>query len=119
MNYCGYHEKTETEKKEEKASGKPPPPPTPSQAMFSAIGEAYRFDLKLLTSKQRGRLNTVGKRIRKAEYTVEEVLATGIHWWAEDWRGKKGSIPTDSQFFETLSQLRQGKEISVQEAESW
>ena len=91
---------------------------SPSQAMFSALGTAYRFDLKLLTSRQRGRLNAVGKRIRDAEYAVDEVLNAGMYWWTEDWRGQRGSTPTDSQFFETLSKLRQGNK-TMREAESW
>lgn len=73
---------------------------------FTALAAAYRMDTALLTERDRGRLNAVVKRLTAAGYTADEIADAGQFWWAEDWRGKKGSPPTDSQFFQVIAQRR-------------
>ena len=91
--------------------------PTPHQAMFTAACQAMRFELDLLTEKQRGRLNKLSKRLRDAGKTPRDVMDAGEWWWTEGWRGQKGSTPTDSQLFEVLGKLpMQG---SLQELETF
>ncbi len=74
--------------------------------MFTALAAAYRMDTALLTERDRGRLNATTKRLTAAGYTTDEIADAGQFWWAEDWRGKKGSPPTDSQFFQVIAQRR-------------
>lgn len=73
---------------------------------FTALAAAYRMDTALLTERDRGRLNAVVKRLTAAGYTADEIADAGQFWWADDWRGKKGSQPTDSQFFQVISQRK-------------
>ncbi|HUV65365.1 MAG TPA: hypothetical protein VMW24_15825, partial [Sedimentisphaerales bacterium] len=100
----------------------PPPPgngngkqPTEHQAMFTAICDAMRFDGKLLTEKQRGRLNRLSKRLRDTGKTPRDVIGAGQWWWKEDWRGKKGDTPTDGQLFEVLGKLAQAPQVGPPE----
>lgn len=74
--------------------------------MFTALAAAYRMDTALLTERDRGRLNATTKRLTAAGYTADEIADAGQFWWAEDWRGKKGSPPTDSQFFQVIAQRK-------------
>lgn len=73
---------------------------------FTALAAAYRMDTALLTERDRGRLNAVVKRLTAAGYTADEIADAGQFWWADDWRGKKGSQPTDSQFFQVIAQRK-------------
>ena len=97
---------TPTSQKDKDDNG--PSPPSKHQSMFTALAAAYRIDARkgVITDKQRGRLNSMSKRLRQGDYTPAEVTSANAHWWQEDWRGKKGGAPTDSQFLETLTKLR-------------
>jgi len=73
--------------------------------MFGALLAVYKWDPKLITEKQRGRLNSEAKRLLKADKTPEEVWHAGEWWWENDWRGQKDSTPTYSQLVETLGKV--------------
>lgn len=110
----------EGKRKEGAAVAASPPEPTAAQSMFEALAGAYRWDYKLLTEKQRGRLNREEKQIREKGYTTEDVMNAGVWWWDNDWRGKKGSPPSTSQFFETLAQRKANAEArKPRELEPW
>lgn len=77
-------------------------PLTPSQQMFSALVEVFRWDPELM----RGRLNKTEKELREAGRSLGDVEAFGEWWYANDWRGKKGQPPTLTQLKESWGQFK-------------
>ena len=75
----------------------PPPkqskPPTPAQEMFSAVAELCQIDLSLLSKKDRGKINTVSKRLRDEKKSTAHLDQFKRYWYAVDWRGVKGQAP--------------------------
>jgi len=72
---------------------KPQKSPTPAQEMFSAVAELCQIDLALITKEDRGKLNTVSKRLRDEKKTQAHVAQFARYWYAMDWRGKQGQAP--------------------------
>jgi len=73
-----------------------PPPekkPTPAQEMFDALGRLCQYDLTMISRKDRGVLNQVGKRLRDNEKTPDDLAGFARYWYAADWRGQKGQAP--------------------------
>jgi hypothetical protein len=66
-----------------------PKEPTPAQAMFGALADVCRVDLKLMTDKQRGELNQTEKRLRDSDIIPGELLGFAEYWYECDWRGKE------------------------------
>lgn len=72
----------------------------PPDAIFVALVELCGFDLADLTEKNRGSLAAVSGHFRK-KYAgkPEPAIVAGLQgfaiWWRqEDWRGKRGQVPT-------------------------
>lgn len=83
---------------------KPPPPPpkpspkqskqpTPAQEMFSAVAALCQIDLSLISDKDRGKLNTVSRRLREGDKLPQHLDQFRGYWYAADWRGVKGQAP--------------------------
>lgn len=72
---------------------KPKKKPTPAQEMFSAVAELCQIDLDLISKKDRGKLNTVSKRLRDEEKAPAHLDQFKRYWYAADWRGVKGQAP--------------------------
>ncbi|MBU1173439.1 MAG: helix-turn-helix domain-containing protein [Proteobacteria bacterium] len=73
---------------------KEPKPPTPAQEMFNALADLCQYDLALLSGKDRGILNRVGKQLRDNGKTPKHLAQFARYWYAADWRGQKGQAPT-------------------------
>jgi hypothetical protein len=77
------------------------------ERMFQALASACRYELGLLTEKQRGQLNQTEKKLREIDATPAQVLAFGDWWPAHDWRGKKNrESPCPSQVREEWGRFK-------------
>lgn len=94
---------------------------TPAQAWVDAICAVTGWDWHL--KRNAGRAAKLGKELREAGGTVDELLAhfgqvdQGSAWWwfRDDWRGKRGQRPAASQIVELWNIWR--LPIAVQEHE--
>jgi DNA-binding MarR family transcriptional regulator len=86
--------------------------------MFEALATTCRYDIDLLTDKQRGQLNQTEKRLRKIKATPVDVLAFGEWWPVHDWRGKTGEFPQPAQVREEWGRfqhwLKQDEQMKTQ-----
>ena len=103
----------------------PPPdngkPRTEHQEMFDALIDWLQWDVNILTRDQRGRINALSKRIRDGGYTPAQVTQAGATWYADDWRGQKGSRPAnDKQLLEHLALIaKQEQADGFREVTGW
>jgi hypothetical protein len=65
-----------------------------AQAMFVALVNACRYDLSLISEKERGALNQAEARMRQNKFTPADVEGFSEWWYANDWRGQKDQAPT-------------------------
>lgn len=97
--------KRETKKKKRcRASADSLPKPSHPDLLFEAVAEACAIDTLVCTKEQRGALNQTVGIFRKADRTPDQVRAIRRWWDANDWRGKKGSVPTPAQLREVSGQ---------------
>ena len=68
--------------------------------MFGAIAQVCQLDSKL----KRGQIAKNAKNLLAAGYTPEQVLIFPVWWTANDWRGKRGDVPTIGQLLEKIKQ---------------
>jgi len=79
--------------------------PTAQQAMFGALVEVTGIDGDL--QRNAGRIGKTASELSK-KYTPEFIkvnYSRGGWWYLNDWRGKKGGMPTLEQIVETIGQV--------------
>lgn len=91
-------------KKLSRASADSSPEPSHPDLLFEAVAEACAIDVLVCTKDQRGALNQTVGIFRKAGRTPDQVRVVRRWWDANDWRGKKGSVPTPAQLREVCGQ---------------
>lgn len=75
------------------------------QALFAAIAECCHMDARLTG----GRIGKAAKELWHAVHATPEQVSTFKAWWfANDWRGQKGSPPTLGQLSEFWQQAQDG-----------
>ena len=79
---------------------------TPAQEMFGALAEVCKYDLTLITEKERGQLNQAEKKLREKNFTPADLTAFSVWWYEYDWRGQKGQPPTLSDIRQTWGRFR-------------
>jgi len=80
---------------------------SPAQLNFSALAKVCRFDLRLITKKQRGMLNVTEKALREGVGATPDQIAQFSEWWYNEyWKGKNGQAPAPSQVQEEWGQFR-------------
>lgn len=88
--------------------------PSPQQEMFGLLCVITRKDPKTM----RGRIAKLGKQLREADYTIEDLQAAfgpDGNWWKHDWRGKKGQEPSMPQVLSEIGKYS-GKVAGIQQA---
>jgi len=76
-------------------------------ALFDAICEICSVDPATAGAS----IGTVKKALLKADppYTPDEVKEFGRHWWADDWRNKRGEPPSIWKLKEQIGIVRNGR----------
>jgi len=87
-------------------------PLTPAQAMFEAIAQVCKIDIRFITEDDRGKVNQTEKLFRDEGVKPEEIIRFG-DWWSEhDWRGKLHQPPQPAQIRSTWGQFNEWRETS-------
>lgn len=92
---------------ENTANAVPPKSPTPQQAMVEALSFVTGFDIKL----HGARLGKSASKLVKAGYDSQYIWVhycdsyQDCWWYANDWRGQKGEMPTPEQVVETIGRV--------------
>jgi len=93
-------EEVSTEKKKTLTpNGAAPKQPTPQQQMFEALAVVTGWDMRI----NKGRIGKVAAKLIKAKYSAELVkkeYGPGGWWYREDWRGKKGEMPSSPEIIQ-------------------
>lgn len=77
------------------------------QQMVEAVCEVTRLEMR--GSSVVGRIVRAAADLRRAGYTPEDVRSLNAFWYANDWRGQRGSPPTPEQLAEGLARMRRDK----------
>lgn len=79
--------------------------PRPDQIMFSTLAKVCRYDLELITDKDRGKLNQFEKRMRGKGYKPPDVLGFEAWWYGHTWQGKdKDQAPSLDELYKHWGQ---------------
>lgn len=76
----------------------------PNQLMFLALATVCRYDLELLTEKDRGKLNQFEKRMRNKGYLPADVVSFEAWWYAHTWQGQKDQAPSLDELYKHWGQ---------------
>ena len=80
--------------------------PTEQQRWFNAVCVLVGLDYKVITKEQTGQVaQTVGK-LRKADYSLDDLRAFWSYWKHDDWRGKQGQWPTLKQLLAEIGKVK-------------
>jgi len=80
--------------------------PTEQQKWFNAVCVLVGLDYKVITKEQTGQVaQTVGK-LRKADYSLDDLRAFWHYWKHDDWRGKQGQWPTLKQLLAEIGKVK-------------
>jgi hypothetical protein len=79
---------------------------TPAREMFGVLADLCKYDLALITEKERGQLNQTEKKMRENGITPSTLKAFSDWWYDHDWRGQKSQPPTLSDIRETWGRFR-------------
>lgn len=80
--------------------------PTEQQRWFNAVCVLVGLDYKVMTKEQIGQVaQTVGK-LRKADYSLDDLRAFWLYWKHDDWRGKQGQWPTLKQLLAEIGKVK-------------
>ena len=95
-------------KRKPKKSTEPVDEPVPSEhkEMFGALCTLVGWDWQVLTGEQSGQVAQALGKLRKADYTIEDLRKFYSHWRNNDWRGKQGSYPTLSQVRAEIGKIK-------------
>lgn len=74
--------------------------------MFGALAGVCKYDLAIITEKERGQLNQAEKKMREKGYTPADLTVFSDWWYEHDWRGQKGQPPTLSDIRQTWGRFR-------------
>jgi len=64
-----------------------------SRQMFGRLAELCQINLELVSKKDRGKLNSVTKKLLDAGKKLGHIDNFERYWYAVDWRGQKGQPP--------------------------
>lgn len=78
----------------------------PAQEMFGALAALCKYDLAIITKKERGQLNQAECKMREKGYIPADLNAFSEWWYEYDWRGQKGQPPTLNDIRQTWGRFR-------------
>jgi hypothetical protein len=76
---------------------------SPNREMFGALANLCRLDMQL----KRGQLARTTQSLLKSGYTVADIETFEGWWKRNDWRGRKGQVPTLVQVVDNILQATQ------------
>lgn len=79
---------------------------------FSALAALCSINLKLMTDKQRGQLNTEVKKLADAGVGPDDLRGFGEWWRTVYWKGKDGQAPRPSQVREDWGQYEKWQQTN-------
>jgi hypothetical protein len=83
-----------------------------TRVLFSALAELCSINLKLMTDKQRGQLNTEVKKLADAGVGPDDLRGFGEWWRTVYWKGKDGQAPRPSQVREDWGQYEKWQQTN-------
>jgi hypothetical protein len=86
---------------------------TDQQQWFDAICWCCGYDHRVISKKEAARVGTVASKLRKADYTLDDLRYWYTSVWSLDWRAKN-SRPTPERITETIGRIHQSEETKPQ-----